>query len=397
MKLFFLVLSLGVVACPGLGRAVELPDVCRAALDSVERLTEEQGARDAISAAISAQLGALANATWSKGYCRALSDNFVAKEASRAEGASFSVRSLLSSAVEFEAFRIASFRNSGVAPKRYFGFLDEIGAAGEYEKRLKRVATRAAAMLNAYADRKGLGVTVTPKEIIVTHIAEGAALLLSVNFANVDRVHPVSGVGLDDYRRGFKQYPELVSEIDATFNSRLGIVADNPERPIANAIFGAGPVRWAERLFGVVSMTFEESVLGTSVMYLWEKAITEQKRSEEGRPSLNSLSLDEQYVQTSLVYNSGILFSDARVAQIMNFDTAEYLVELSEKSASKRPKLPVLNLSDADALLARGEALPSQTTSWSAVYHILQRYGAWVALTKYGNYFFSDGQVVAGG
>lgn len=377
-------------------RAADLPEPCRAAIAVVESLTNETGARVAIEIAVSARLSGLIKSSLGPGYCRAILDNFSAKLASRREGASFSTQSLLGTAVEFEGFRIESFRNSGVAPKRYFGFLDEQGIAAVYERQLKITATRVAALLNNYAAKNGLGVTVTPKEIVVTHIAEGAALLLSTDFAYVDSVHPVYGVGLDDYRRGFKQYSDLVREIDATFDTRLAAIGNNPERPIANAILGAGVVRRLERLFGIVSMTFEESILGTAVMYLWEKAITEQKLREAGRPSLDERSLDEQFVVVSLVYNSGILFGEERIQQIMAFKTADYLVETSEKMADRRPRLPVTSIANADLLLARGEAPPQQPTSWNAVYHILQRYGAWVGLTRFCDGFTPEGAIKPG-
>jgi hypothetical protein len=276
---------------------------------------------------------------------------------------------------------------------RYFGYLDERGKAAAYETKLKTVAARIAPILTAYAGKKNLGVSVTAKEIVVTHIAEGAALLLSTDFYLADRVHPVSGIGLDDYRHGLKQYADLVSDIDTTFKTRLAALADNPERPRINAILGSGPVRRLERYFGVVSMTFEETILGTAVMYLWEKVITDEKRRADGRPPLNTLSLDEQFVQTSLVYNSGILFADERAKQMLAFDTAAYLVETSEKSAPKRPKLAVMSPEQADALLQRGGALPRQPTSWNAVYHVLQRYGAWVALTRFTTIFTPDGEI----
>lgn len=376
-------------------QAGDLPETCRTAIASVETLTGEPGAKSEVEEALRTQIAKLPKQSWTPGYCRALADNFAAKAASRREGVVFTTRTLVATGVDFEAFRIAAFRNSGVAPKRYFGFLDDQGLAAAYEKKLKATATRVAPILNAYAAKNGLGVTVTPKEIIVTHIAEGAALLLSTDFAYVDSVHPVSGVGLDDYRHGFKQYADLVREIDATFHSRLGRIGDNPERPLLNSILGAGVVRHLERILGVVSMSFEESVLGTAVMYLWEKAITEERLRAQGRPSLNMRSLDEQYVVASLVYNSGILFVDERARQIMAFDTANYLVETSEKLADKRPKLPVLRPEDADALLERGERPPGQPTSWSAVYHILQRYGAWAGLTRFGNDFTPEGDVAA--
>lgn len=101
-------------------------------------------------------------------------------------------------------------------------------------------------------------------------------------------------------------------------------------------------------------------------------------------------------MQASLVYNSGILFADERAKQIMAFDTATYLVETSEKNAATRPRLPVIGPDAADALLGRGETLPRQPTSWNAVYHILQRYGAWVALSRYSDVFTPDGGIAQG-
>lgn len=373
--------------------ALELPKGCQSALAEVSKLTSESGATAAIETALSAQITKLAKPTWAPGYCQAIADNFASKATSVSEGLTFSTKTLLTTAVEFEAFRITTFRNSGVSPMRYFGYLDERGRAATYEKKLKTVATRVAPILNAYAAQKKLGVTVTPKEIVITHIAEGGALLLSTDFHLVDSVHPVSGIGLDDYRSGLKQYADLVSEIDTTFKTRLTTIAANPERPSANAVLSDGGVRRLERYLGIVSMTFEETVLGTAVMYLWEKVICEDKRRADSRPSLATLSLDEQFVQASLVYNSGILFADERAKQIMAFDTAAYLADVSEKSAPKRTKLPVLTPEQADALLERGDPLPRQPTSWNAVYHILQRYGAWVALTKYANIFTPDGSI----
>jgi hypothetical protein len=74
---------------------------------------------------------------------------------SRSEGVSFTAQTLISTGVEFEAFRITSFRDSGVAPKRYFGYLDERGRAAAYEKKLKSVAASVAPILNTYAVKKG--------------------------------------------------------------------------------------------------------------------------------------------------------------------------------------------------------------------------------------------------
>ena len=45
----------------------------------------------------------------------------------------------------------------------------------------------------------------------------------------------------------------------------------------------------------------------------------------------------------------------------------------------------------ARALLVDLGRYPEQATSWSAVYHVLQRYGGYVALVRFGNVFDSAG------
>jgi hypothetical protein len=348
---------------------------CSEALAHVYALISNQTAISHIKAALEKETRALANPQWEPGYCQALTENLAAKRTSQAEGVQFDEATLINTAIRYEAFRIAAFRNSGVSPKRYFGFLDERGKTATYEGTLKNVATRVARLLNTYAAKNGLDITVTPKEIIVTQLAEGGALLLTSELENADRVHPVLGVGLDDYRKGFQRFPGLIDEVDETFGTSLAELSVAKEG----------------------TMTFMETILGTAVMYLYEKEIAEKKRLAKKLPSLKTLSLNEQFVLTSLVYNSGILFSDERVKQIMSFDTGTYLFETSEATAARsqdpRPKLPVILPGAADTLLSEGKSLPQQPTSWNAVYHILQRYGAWVALTKLSNHFTASGEI----
>ena len=348
---------------------------CNEALAHIQALTGDPAIVARIETAVGEEVRTLANPEWEPGYCQALAENLLAKRASQAEGVQFSEATLIGTAVRYEAFRITAFRNSGVSPKRYFGFADERGKTAAYEKTLKDVATRIARLLNTYAEKNGLDITVTPKEIIVTHIAEGGALLLTTEIANIDRVHPVMGVGLDDYRIGFQRFPGLVDEVDKTFGTKLAILSGAKEG----------------------TMTFTETILGTAVMYLYEKELAAKKRLAEKLPPLKTLSLDAQFVQTSLVYNSGILFSEERVKQMMSFDTGTYLYETSEATAARpvnpRPRLPVILPGAADVLLSEGKPLPHQPTSWNAVYHVMQRYGAWVALAKFSDHFTASGDV----
>ena len=348
---------------------------CNEALAHIQALSSDSAVIAHIETAIEEEVRSLANPKWEPGYCQALAENLLSKRASQAEGVQFSEATLIGTAVRYEAFRITAFRNSGVSPKRYFGFMDEQGKTAAYEKTLKDVATRIARLLNTYAERNGLDITVTPKEIIVTHLAEGGALLLTKDIENIDRVHPVLGVGLDDYRIGFQRFPGLVDEADKAFGTKLAILSVSKEG----------------------TMTFTETILGTAVMYLYEKDIAAKKRLAEKLPPLKTLSLDAQFVQTSLVYNSGILFSEERVKQMMAFDTGTYLSETSEATATRagnpRPRLPVILPEAADTLLSEGKSLPQQPTSWNAVYHVMQRYGAWAALAKFSNRFTAQGDI----
>jgi hypothetical protein len=41
--------------------------------------------------------------------------------------------------------------------------------------------------------------------------------------------------------------------------------------------------------------------------------------------------------------------------------------------------------------LDAGEPYPRQLTSWNAVYHVLQRYGAWVGVSRFATVFDGNG------
>jgi hypothetical protein len=57
----------------------------------------------------------------------------------------------------------------------------------------------------------------------------------------------------------------------------------------------------------------------------------------------------------------------------------------------KRPRLPVYPPAEAKMRLDAGEPYPRQLTSWSAVYHVLQRYGAWAGVSRFATVFDGNG------
>ena len=70
---------------------------------------------------------------------------------------------------------------------------------------------------------------------------------------------------------------------------------------------------------------------------------------------------------------------------------ADLLVEISDRNAARRPRLNVLKAADALEELTAGGDYRDQGTSWLARYHILQRYGAYVALMRFTDVFDKAG------
>ncbi|MBL8956860.1 MAG: hypothetical protein JNK82_39165 [Myxococcaceae bacterium] len=289
-------------------------------------------------------------------------------------------RDIVTAGADYDRFLVDTYLSSGVAPKKYFGFFDERGDTAAAEAELRDTVIRAVALTNAYAAEKNLDVRVTEKEVAVTFFAEGGALLFTTATDKLDgAIHPVRDEGLDNFRLGFLRFPTLVQTFDTTFGTGLGKLT---------AAVGASRVL-------LRPMTLREAVLATTLMYLFEKQLTHELRDDAKVPLLAGLPLDEQFVTTSLVYNCGLLFSDERVAGIVALNTADYLAKVNADNAGKRPALPVLSTAEATARLAAGESIPLQLTSWSAVYHVLQRYGAWVALAKFTTAFDASGAFTA--
>jgi hypothetical protein len=299
-------------------------------------------------------------------YCSEVFRNIDKKRSLERGGYVITADKLIRHTIQYSGFKIDTYLSSGVAPKQYFGFLDEIGDTAYYERILRQTVIDVVRITNDYAQRSELKTRISEKEIIVTFLAEGGALLLTTPELSPDKVHPVRGIGLDDLKSGLNKYPSLIDEYDRFFGSKL---KDFLLFQIAGRAVVTRP------------MTFKESILGTALMYLYEKEITAEKMNDEWHEDLMTLPLSQQFISTSLVYNSGILFSKERVEQIEQFATGDYLAKINQES--NRKKLPIYTPEVALQRLKNGEQIPQQLTSWNAVYHVLQRYGAWVAIERF--------------
>ncbi len=304
--------------------------------------------------------------------------------------------------IDFEGFKLARYVTSGVFPKRYFGYFDGKYDTAAYERRLRTATERASAAINAYQKARHNPLRVTAIEIAVTFIAEGGALFLRERQDLLEALHPVLHVGLDDLASGFATLPGLQDQVDRALGTQLGNLVgwapagalQLPEpstvpkavRWLKHANGAAGPNAYLRRL-----MTFEEAIAGTALMYLWEKEIAARKVATLGERPLHERPLDEQFILSSLVYNSGNLHTPARWAMIRAFSAGPWLAATSERNAQTRWRLNVAEPKTALAHLREGLSYPEQPTAWLAAYHVLQRYGAFVALRSFTDVFDAQG------
>lgn len=325
--------------------------------------------------ALSVRLGAVSpvdrGAVWQQLQQR-VAENL---EAKRAAGFPLQVERIRREVIGYEAFKMETFVATGVFPKRYFGYLDEAWDTARYETRLKTVARASVRACNRWLETQRAAFRVTEQEIVVTFLAEGGAVLLREHQDQLESIDPVKDIGLDDIAKGFVDLAPLVALLDSEAGTRLGEIV----------LLDAGPPRLS-RMF-----TFEEAVAGTAAMWVWEKRIAEQKLAAEERPSLSTRPLDEQFVITSLVYNSGILFNQKTIDAVRSLSTGDMMFELSERSKAKRWALPVMTSKRSLQWVLDGEEYPAQGTSWATVYHVLQRTGAYVALTRFTDDFDERG------
>ena len=143
--------------------------------------------------------------------------------------------------------------------------------------------------------------------------------------------------------------------------------------------------------------TFREGIVGTALMWILEKEIAARKLAADGRGALHERGPAEQFVAGSLVYNSGILHAESTHRSLLRFETGQRVYDDSEKNAHRRPRLNLLPPSGLLAeMLAHGH-YREQNTSWLAVYHVLQRYGAWEGLSRFSDVFEEGGMFAVEG
>lgn len=277
--------------------------------------------------------------------------------------------------IDYEMFKLEAYISSGVFPKRYFGYFDEKWDTQKEERILKDTVHRSVKLINDYQKKRNKTVRLTDIAVAITFISEGGAILLREKQKDLNRIHPVMGIGLDSIKYGFKKHPELIETLDKKLNINLKSILKKEDGKV-----------YISRYF-----TFKEAIASTALMYLYEKEICERKLKKRYKVNLSKLSLDKQFIYSSIAYNSGLTISSERMEMIRKFTTGRYLYDVSEKSKKRRwalnilpPKLSFVNL------IEQGKYL-NQPTEWSTVYHILQRYGGYYAMKKFRQVFDTQG------
>jgi len=167
--------------------------------------------------------------------------------------------------IDYEIFKLATYLSAGVFPKRYFGYFDERWDTAAHERVLREITHGAVKLINDEQQKKGSATRVSDIEVAVTFIAEGGALLLREHQAQLDDVHPVYGVGLDDIATGLRVHQDLAARFDQAFGTGLRqIVLWDPDG----------------RPYLARNMRFKEAILGTALMYVYEKDLAARKRRE---------------------------------------------------------------------------------------------------------------------
>ena len=279
--------------------------------------------------------------------------------------------------VDYEAFKLAGYVGSGVFPKRYFGYFDRRWDTAEHEQKLVDVVRASTPVINAWLKERGEPWRVTEMEIAVTWVAEGGALMLGDDPLRRQNIHPIADVGLDDIYSGTSELGDLMGRLDAAAGTDLSSIVD-----------GSHDGRYAKM---TRYMTYEESIVGTALMWVWEKRITQRKLLRDGRTPLQERPLAEQFVLGSFVYNSGLVHDAGREHQVIAFEGAARIVDISERNAHRRAVLAVTTPDQALAELATGMGYRQQPTSWLAVYHVLQRWGGYEALRRFTDVFDEQG------
>jgi hypothetical protein len=298
-------------------------------------------------------------------------------------------------AIQWESWRLERYVSAGVFPKTYFGFFDRAWDTARHEETMLETVGCTRRIINAWQEERERPVRVTDAEIAVTFIAEGGALLLTSQQAHMDDLHPVFDVGLDDIASGLGEYGGLLDRLDGSCGTELrGTVAltEPGERPAGatqRLMAPAGHDAWLVR-----NATFREGIVGTALMWIWEKEIAARKLVAADREPMHSRPLDQQFVIGSLVYNSGIVHAESTAQSILRFETGARLHRDSENNAHRRPRLNLLPPGQLLAEILDAGAYRRQPTSWLASYHVLQRYGAWEGLRLFADVFDEGGMVI---
>ena len=81
------------------------------------------------------------------------------------------------------------------------------------------------------------------------------------------------------------------------------------------------------------------------------------------------------------------------IREVRDFDAIEHLHQVSEKNRATRERLPVDRTREEAFARIEAKGYRKQPTSWQGAYHVLQRYGAFLALREMTDRFDEAGML----
>ena len=150
-------------------------DVCDRPREILKKIYGEDDFKLEIQGALNSQLSEFSAFGIGTAYCNELLLDLESKFPNKVNSLTLTISEIIQRSIDFQSFRLKTYLSSGVSPKRYFGFLDELGDTGIYETILREVIIEGVQSANDFAAAKALHSRISEKEVVVTFLAEGGA------------------------------------------------------------------------------------------------------------------------------------------------------------------------------------------------------------------------------
>jgi hypothetical protein len=297
---------------------------------------------------------------------------------------------------DFEIFRLETFIRSGVFPRRYFGYFDEIWDTAKYETRLRKAIHKATKVANDYLEQTGESIRHTEMELAVFYVSEGGAVRMLYFQENIENNDPWLHGGLQDLIRYVEALPNLLNQLERVIESDIRSAVSRP----------------AGRMVEGRNLYFDEVIVGSALRYTYMKLHAQKRYRERHGLAIERLPFTEQLIATRSYQEIGPrdsrellqemlhdeVFTSDQFRMVQNLEGASRLRELALTQAASSEKIVVFGPKENLSRMLKERMYPFQPAEWwgtarhSTIYNVLMTYGGMVALTKFSDLFDEAGR-----